>query len=186
MIIEPESLTINGREIILRCAREDEAMMLIDYLKTVTGETRFLMCEADEIQYTEEGERAFIKHYNDAKDSLLLLAFVDGEYAGNCSFARKGGTRRTAHRAGIGIALYQKFTGMGIGRVMLNKLLEEIKSAGFEQAVLTVIEGNTRAYKLYQSLGFVECGRMPKASKYDDGTYADDIFMVLDFSALDA
>ncbi len=182
MIIEQETFTMNGKEITFRCAREEEANMLIDYLKTVTGETRFLMCESDEVQYTEDGEKAFINHYNEAKDGLLLLAFVNGEYAGNCSFASKAGSRRVAHRAGIGIALYQKFTGMGIGRVILNKLLKEIKNTGYEQAELTVIEGNERAYKLYQSLGFVECGRIPKANKYDDGTYADDIYMILDFS----
>lgn len=40
-----------------------------------------------------------------------------------------------------------------------------------------VIEGNDRAKHLYESLGFVETGRIPKANKYDDGTYRDDILM---------
>lgn len=31
---------------------------------------------------------------------------------------------------------------------------------------------------MYESFGFVETGRIPRANKYDDGTYADDIFMV--------
>ncbi len=159
MMIEQEVYIVNEHEILLRCAREEKANMLIDYLKTVTGETRFLMCESDEIHYTEEGEKVFINGHNESKDSLLILAFVDGEYAGNCSFNSKAGSRRAAHRAGIGIALYQKFTGMGIGRIMRNKLLDEIKKAGYEQAELTVVEGNNRAYRLYRSLGFVECGR---------------------------
>ena len=33
-------------------------------------------------------------------------------------------------------------------------------------------------YHLHESLGFKECGRIPKANKYQDGTYADDIHMV--------
>ena len=32
---------------------------------------------------------------------------------------------------------------------------------------------------LYESLGFQECGRIPNADKYDDGTYDDKIEMVL-------
>lgn len=179
MIIKDKECYLNGKQIVLRNARPDEAKMLIEYLEIVTGETRFLMCERDEVKYTEAQEKAFINAHNDSKDSLLMLAFVDGEYAGNCSFESKGGSRRAKHRAGIGIALFQKYTGFGLGRLMLQYLLEKIKEQGFEQAELTVVGGNDRAYHLYKSLGFKECGRIPKANKYDDETYSDDILMVM-------
>lgn len=181
MILTEETYILDGKKIVLRSARPDEAQMLIDYLKTVTGETRFLMCESDEIKYTTEAEEQFINEHNEAKDALLILAFVDGEYAGNCSFESKAGSRRAGHRAGIGIALFEKYTGFGLGRLMLNRLLAEIKNLQFEQAELTVVGGNKRAYHLYESLGFKECGRIPNANKYDDGTYAEDILMVLQF-----
>ncbi len=179
MIIKDKEYSLNGKHVVLRSARPDEAQMLIEYLETVTGETRFLMCESDEVKYTEAEEAAFINAHNESKDALLLLAFVDGEYAGNCSFESKGGSRRAKHRAGIGIALFQKYTGFGLGRLMLQCLLEEIKEQGFEQAELTVVGGNDRAYYLYKSLGFKECGRIPNANKYDDGTYSEDILMVM-------
>ena len=182
MILAEEQYILDGKNIVLRSARLDEAQMLIDYLKTVTSETRFLMCEADEIKYTLKEEEQFINKHNEAKDALLILAFVEGEYAGNCSFASKAGSRRTSHRAGIGIALFQKYTGFGLGRLMLKRLLIEIKNLEFQQAELTVVGGNDRAYHLYESLGFKECGRIPNANKYDDGTYNEDILMVLQFS----
>ena len=117
MILEEEKYILNDKEVVLRSARLDEAQMLIDYLITVTGETRFLMCEPNEIEYTRLQEEQFIKSHNESKDALLILAFVDGEYAGNCSFESKSGSRRVSHRAGIGIALYQKYTGLGLGRI---------------------------------------------------------------------
>ena len=117
----------------------------------------------------------------ESDDSTLIIGLYDGEYIGNCSFNREGASRRNAHRAGIGIALFQKFTGLGLGRIMLTNLLEFIKSLGYEQVELIVIEGNDRARHLYESVGFVEYGRRPNANKYDDGTYADDILMVLQF-----
>lgn len=52
MILSEEKYILNDKEVVLRSARVDEAQMLIDYLKTVTGETRFLMCEPNEIEYT--------------------------------------------------------------------------------------------------------------------------------------
>ena len=179
MLLEEQKYTLNNKEIILRSARLDEAQMLIDYLKTVSGETRFLLCEPDEIEFTKSQEEEFIKGHNESKDAQMILAFVDGEYAGNCSFESKARRRRACHRAEIGIALYQKFTGFGLGRLMLKVLLEEIRKCGFSQAELTVVSGNTRAYHLYESLGFRECGRIPDANRYEDGTYGDDIFMVL-------
>ena len=179
MILAEETFELDGREIVLRSAEPDEAGLMIDYLKTVTGETRFLMCEPDEVTLTEEEEKNFIRGHNDSEDALLILAFVGGEYAGNCSFEGMAGTRRTKHRAGIGIALYQRFTGFGLGRRMLEVLLRKLREQGFEQAELTVAGGNERARRLYESLGFRECGRIPRASRYDDGTYGDNILMVL-------
>ncbi len=183
MIIEQEKYNLNGKELILRCAEEADAEILLEYIKVVSGETRFLMCDSDEIRFTLEQEKAFINSHNESEKKLLILAFVDGEYAGNCSLMGKASSRRNAHRAGIGIALYQKYTGQGIGKIMLEKLISEAKKAGFEQCELTVIEGNERAYKLYDKLGFRECGRIPRANKYSDGTYADDIHMVLELRA---
>lgn len=184
MIFAEEVHILDGKKVILRSARPDESQMLIDYLKTVTAETRFLMCESDEISYTKEEEEQFIQDHNQSEDALLMLAFVDGVYAGNCSFESKAGSRRSKHRAGLGIALYQEYTGFGLGKLMLKRLLTEIRNLGFEQAELTVAGNNKRAYHLYESLGFKECGTIPNANKYDDGTYDNDILMLLKFSDL--
>lgn len=181
MIFEEEKYTLGKRDIVLRSAHEDEADMLIDYLKTVCGETNFLLVNPDEVKYTTEDEIKFIKHHNEAEDALVMCAFVDGEYAGNCSFTSRGSSRRAKHRADIGIALFQKCTGFGLGRLMLERLIQKMKDCGYEQAELTVVSGNDKAYHLYESLGFKECGRMPNANKYDDGSYSDDIYMVLKF-----
>ena len=48
MIFEERKYTINGKELVLRSATNDDAEMLINFLKKVTGETRFLMMESDE------------------------------------------------------------------------------------------------------------------------------------------
>ncbi|MCR5670579.1 MAG: GNAT family N-acetyltransferase [Butyrivibrio sp.] len=178
MIFKEKEFTLGEKKILLRSAGKDEAQLLVDYLKTVSGETRFLLCDPDEIQFTAESEEKFINEKNSSEDSMMILAFADGEYAGNCSFQPVGSRHRAKHRADIGIALYLKYTGFGLGRLMLEQLLAQIKEAGYEQAELTVVGGNDRAYHLYESLGFKECGRIPNANKYQDGTYADDINMV--------
>lgn len=178
MIYEERHFSLGEHEVVLRSATPEDAEMLQGYISTVCGETRFLLCESDEIGITKEDELEFITKHNDSPDELLIIGFLDGEHVGNCSYERVGGSRRYKHRAGIGIALYQKFTGLGLGRLMLTALLEEIKSQGYEQAELTVKANNARAIHLYESFGFAEYGRLPNADKYDDGTYDADVLMV--------
>lgn len=178
MLTDDERLNLNGHEILLRNAKTEDARMLVDYLRTVCGETRFLMREADEVKLTVEQQIRFIEEHNKDSRRLLILAFVDGEYAGNCSYEAKSGSRRNLHRAGMGIALFQKYTGMGLGRVLMDRLIKYAKESGFEQMELTVVSGNERALRLYRNFGFAECGRIPDSNKYDDGTYSDDVLMI--------
>ena len=42
MIIGERRIQLGGHELLLRCAREEDAQRLLDYLKTTSGETRFL------------------------------------------------------------------------------------------------------------------------------------------------
>ena len=178
MIYKSRKFNLGEHEVVLRSATLNDSEMLQKYISTVCGETRFLLCESDEIGITKEEEFEFIKRHNESPDEMLIIGFIDGEHVGNCSFEKVSGSRRYKHRVGIGIALYQRFTSLGLGRLMLTALLEEIKSQGYEQVELAVKANNTRAIHLYESLGFVEYGRLPNADKYDDGTYDADILMV--------
>ena len=181
MVIQPRQYDINGHTLVLRSAEKKDAEMLLPYLKRVCGETRFLLREADECcELTIEQEEGFIGSHTDDDRACLILAELDGEYIGNASFETAGRSRRNRHRADIGIALYLDYTGMGIGTKLFGLILETIEKCGFESAELTVVGGNDRAKHLYEKFGFVETGRIPKANRYDDGTYADDIFMVKD------
>lgn len=75
------------------------------------------------------------------------------------------------------ITLYQKFCGMGIGTALLREILTAAKAAGYEQAELEVVSTNAPAVGLYRKLGFEDVGTMPRALKYQDGTYADFLLM---------
>lgn len=179
MRIEPKTINLNGHTLVLRTAEKEDAAMMLPYLKRVCSETRFLLREPDECgTMTIEAEEAFIASHLNSEKACLVLAEYDGQYAGNASFDVAGGSRRNAHRADIGIALYLEYTGLGIGRLLFAHILDTIKASGFEAAELTVVSGNDRAIHLYKSFGFEETGRIPNANKYDDGTYSDDIFMV--------
>lgn len=168
---------INGHELLLRNAKEEDAEMLIAFLKQACGETRFLVKEPEEITLTLEEEQKFIKYQNESKVNLMLLGFLDGEYVGNCSLMGNDNSRYR-HRTGMSIALYQKYTNMGIGKQMIETLLKIAKEKGIEQIELEVVCDNERAIALYKKMGFEIFGTFPKKMKYKDGTYADVYWMM--------
>ena len=112
MQIENMKLDLNGQELILRNATEEDAEMLMEYLKTTAGEIRFLIKEPEEVTMTLEQEKAFIRSQNASERNIMLLGFLDGQFVGNCAL-NGFGRFRLKHRVSLGIALYQKFTGMG-------------------------------------------------------------------------
>lgn len=177
MIIEERRIQLGTHELLLRNAREEDAAMLIEYLKTTCGETRYLAKDPEEITFTIEEECDFIKSQNASENNLMLLGFLDGEYVGNCSFMGNM-LNRYRHRANMGIALYQKYTGLGIGTAMIENLCEIAKAHGMEQMELEVVADNEGAISLYKRMGFEIFGRLPENMKYNDGTYADAYWMM--------
>lgn len=177
MYTEEYITRLNDHELLLRNAKEEDAEMLIEYLKQTCGETRFLVKEPEEITLTPEEERDFIRYQNESDENLMLLGFLDGEYVGNCSLMGNG-KGRYRHRAGMGIALYQKYTGMGIGKRMIEALCRIAKEKGIEQIELEVVADNERAIALYKKMGFEIFGTFPDNMKYKDGTYADAYWMM--------
>lgn len=168
----------DGRDCILRSPEKGDARAFIDYMKTTAGETPFLLREPEEIVITCEQEEAFLENAKAAPGRMMLSAFVDGRLAGNAAMNPVSPFMRYTHRCTLAISLYQEFTGLGLGKALLNIILDEAKKAGYEQAELTTVSTNTSAKALYEKLGFVRYGIQPHSRKMKDGSFQDEIFMV--------
>ena len=180
MHLAPETVSLkNGKTAVLRSAEPGDAAAMIDYLKATAGETPFLLRYPDEADFTEEAERRILQNWLDDPSGIMLNAWVDGRLAGNCALMPKGGRRKIRHRAGVAIAIRKEFWGLGLGKALLSRLQTLAKETGYEQLELEVIDGNDRALGLYQRMGFTQTGRTPMAFRYDDGSYRDEIQMVL-------
>ena len=167
-----------GRTVVLRNARPEDSADLIKYLKTTSAETPYLIREPDEITITEEKEKQFIQAKIDADRELMLVAFFDGKHIGNCSLMSIAPYKRYSHRCDVAIALYKEYCGCGIGKAMLQIVLDVAKSVGYEQAELEVIAENKDAIAMYEKLGFEKFGTFPDNMKYADGSYTDAYWMM--------
>lgn len=179
MFIEEKRVTLkNGQTCVLRSPRVEDAEDLITYMKVTAAESSFLLRYPEEITMTKEGEETFIRGINEAEDSFMIIALVDDKHAGNCSLSATGSRIRIRHRCNVAIALYEEFCGLGVGTSMLELLLEQAKTMGFEQVELEVVARNERAIALYQKIGFEQVGCIPTAMRHKDGTYDDLLMMV--------
>ena len=167
-----------GREITLRNAEKSDAADLITFLKISASETPFLIREPDEITITVEQEIGFIESKLHAEREFMLVATLEGKHIGNCSLMSSGPYKRYSHRCGVAIALYQEYCGCGIGKRIMQSVLEAAKQLGYEQVELEVVSNNIGAIEMYRKLGFEKYGCFPNNMKYSDGTYANTDWMM--------
>lgn len=167
-----------GRTVILRNARPEDSAALIEYLRTTSAETPYLIREPEEITITEEQENQFIQAKIDAERELMLVAVIDGKHIGNCSLMSIAPYKRYSHRCDVAIALYKEFCGCGIGKAMLQTVLDVAKNIGYEQVELEVMAENKDAIAMYEKLGFEKFGTFPDNMKYADGSYMDAYWMM--------
>lgn len=178
MALHYEEFTARGQQVVLRNAGPEDAQSMIDLVNALDGETSFLAREPGEFAITLEKERELLSQWKESDTTLFIVARVDGTVAGSCQ-ASCPGRKRYCHKANVGIALREAYCGLGIGRRMLEALIAWAKEARLSHLELTVDCVNTRAVKLYTSLGFQVSGRLYRDKKMADGSYRDSYVMYL-------
>lgn len=178
MTFEQKTISLkDGRTAILRSPVPGDAAGCLEYMKRTAAETPYLLRTPDEITMTTDQEADYLQNILDSDSKVMILCLVDGEIAGSCSFSREP-RKRTCHRGSIGIALTEKYWGLGIGTAMLLELLEIGRAWGLTQAELQVFEGNQRAIALYRKVGFETASCLPNAIRMPDGTFLREYTMI--------
>jgi putative acetyltransferase len=101
---------------------------------------------------------------------IHLVAEVDGKVAGAAEVGLLTGER--GHTAHLGIGISKSKRGLGLGKALMQALIELSKKAGLKILILDVFATNAVAIGLYEKAGFREVGRIPKGI-YRDGSYID-------------
>jgi len=171
----------DGRTALVRNPEECDIMPMLDYLRTVAGETDFLMNYPEETsRYTPEGEKALFERVNASDTEAMLVCLVDGLVAGNCMITFNNRIK-TRHRAGVAIAIKRKYWGLGIGTRLMQEMIRIAeRNEDVIQLELDFIEGNERAKALYEKMGFKVVAVKPNAIRLKDGKLLNEYSMVRD------
>lgn len=156
----------------IRVAIPDDAAAIVDYMHSAVVESDNLLMGKGEFTLTVDEEREFLAKKQTETGSLYLVAELNGDIVGQLSFS-SGHKPRTRHTGEFGMSVAQAHWGKGIGRALLNGLIDWAnKHEHITKLKLTVRTDNIAAIKLYISCGFEFEGRLCREVCID-GEYAD-------------
>ena len=163
-----EMVDREGRTVRIRRATIDDAEAILAHLRAAGGETDFLTFGAEGPDRSVADERASIRLTAASDNRFHILAERDGVVIGNITFFA-GSRPRLRHVGEFGISVLREAWGLGLGRRMLEMLIDWARRGGVIRKVnLGVSPGNTRAIALYESLGFAIEGRLTRSVLVND------------------
>ena len=168
----------NGSIVTVRSPVEDDAAALLEHLMEIRQTSDYFVTTPGEGIQTVAEEREFIRKQNENPLGVVIIAEEGRRIVGGCVF-RTGDRRRIAHHGTFGIGVNSTHRGLGIGRVLLTSLLGwATEHPTICKVCLGCFAENTRALKLYRSLGFVEESRRMGEFRDEQGRYFDDVQMM--------
>jgi len=91
--------------------------------------------------------------------SATFVAELDGQVVGFASVGRSRDDEAETEGELYAIYLHPSRWDQGIGRALLERAEESMRTSGFERAILWVMEGNERGERFYRAAGWQHDGR---------------------------
>lgn len=174
---EKEIVLKDGTKCILRSPIEDDAEVMIKFLKVIAEETYFLSRYPEEVITDVNKEKEMINEVTNSESDVMISAYINGEVVGNIGVRALGIHLKMKHRAGLGIAIIKEHWNKGLGNILMEEAIKQGEHMGYEQIQLSLFSNNINARHLYDKYGFEVWGIMEKAFKLKDDTYYDEINM---------
>ena len=173
-----EYLLKNGKKVIIRRPKVEDAEAIINVITVADTETLFLARNPGEFCTPVEREKQIIENVLADNDVEWFVAEYDNKVVGQCSVGLVRRNARYQHRAEVAFVILKDYCNLGIGSRMMEECIKWCKEHNVTQIELDVVKNNDRALKMYHNFGFKIIGTKENALRYQDGTYADEYLMV--------
>ncbi|MFJ9462793.1 GNAT family N-acetyltransferase [Viridibacillus arvi] len=168
----------NGNEVTIKEATKNDAQQMINFYNVVGGETDFLSFGKNEFNRDVEEYKKFIDSTSLEQNSIILIATLKAEIIGIASI-NSSQKDRTKHVGTLGIVVSEQLVGQGLGRKLMEELINWATSNGVTKKIsLVTREDNTFAIELYEKLGFEKEGLLKK-DNFINGVYYNTLVMGL-------
>lgn len=169
--------TAEGISYLIRYPKRTDIQEFWRYINELSKEKTFISFQGEEISLKDERiwVNSSLKKIREKK-SVQLVVEIEGRIMGVSGIDTKG---RVNHHIGIfGISVDREIRGKGIGKKLMEMVLEETKKnlKHIKIIHLECFATNDTACSLYKSFGFKEYGKLPKGIAYKDG-FVDEVLM---------
>ena len=164
----------DGRKVVLRTPKWED---LDDFLELINSlvEERADILRTERVSKEEEIDFLSKVLSRLEKDEMFyLVAEVDGKVVAVSEISKRGGYEK--HVGVIGIAIRNGFKDLGIGTEIMKALVEQAQKMGLKVLTLSAFATNKPAIHVYEKVGFVQTGTIPK-KHFKEGKYIDEIIL---------
>ena len=152
--------------ILIERAASTDAAGILDYMRTIGGETDNLTFGEEGLPITVEAEADYIRQLENSRDSIMLVAKYNARIIGTASLNRL--PRKMAHRGEFSVSILKEFWNQGVGSQLLSSILDFARKNAFEVIDLQVRSDNHAAIHLYEKHGFQKAGTHPAFFKIEN------------------
>ena len=172
-----QTKTKTGKIVSFRYPTIDDVQIIADFMNKISKEKTFIRFQGEEIKIEDEKKwvESTIKGI-ETGEKIYIMAFIDNKFVGGSDIVMGSLTRK--HVGLFGIVIDHDYRGEGVGKILMKLVISESikRLKNLKMIILEVFATNFIAQDLYKKMGFIEYGRLPKASKRR-GKYIDEILM---------
>lgn len=180
--MEPGKIVFIGKSkkdktVVIRYPAKSDVEVMCRYINALSAEKTYIRFQGESISLEEEEKFLFFQLQKISKHvAIQLLLFANDELIGTADIEMLNRTDR--HVGELGISIAKQFRGEGLGLLLMQVIIEEaIKNLpDLEIITLCVFSNNLIGITLYEKLGFIKYGILPKGVKLLDG-YVDLLLM---------
>ncbi len=165
----------DGRRVVLRVPRLEDVDDLLELINSLVDESAEI--SINEKVTSRDAEIDWLSRVLadlERGEEFFMVAEVDGRVVASSSLDRLRGYQK--HVGVIGIVIKKGFRELGIGTGMMQALVEQARGMGLKVLTLSAFATNERAIHVYEKVGFVQTGRIPR-KHFKDGRYIDEVIM---------
>jgi RimJ/RimL family protein N-acetyltransferase len=162
-------------EVALRVAGPADAPALLELKGQLDKETQFMLLEPDERDRSPQAQAGHLAEVGRSANSVVIVAAADGELVGYVELVG-GQFRRNQATSHLIIGILARASGQGLGTRLMQAAERWAAEHGVHRLELNVMAHNSRAFALYERMGFVTEGRRLECL-WLDGRFRDELYM---------
>jgi RimJ/RimL family protein N-acetyltransferase len=164
----------DGRKVVLRTPRWEDLDDLLELINSVVEEGAEISRDEKVSKEEEIDWLSRLLALLERGRTIFPVAEVDGRAIASSDINRQIGYQK--HVGVVGIVIKRGFRELGIGTAMMRVLIEQAEKMGMKVLTLTAFASNKRAIHVYEKVGFVQTGLIPK-KHLKQGEYIDEVIM---------